>query len=64
MANIFVTPIPQIEVLVHRVNGDIEIEQFHTEREARAFCREEVKWESTKRVICDAIVFDQTGDFI
>lgn len=59
----FPTPIPQIEVLVHRADGSIEIEMFHTEVEARAFCREEVKWESTSRVICDAITFDQPGDF-
>lgn len=61
--NPFPTPIPQIEVLIHRMNGDIDVEQFHTDREALSFCREEVKWESTKRVICDRIGFDETGDF-
>lgn len=60
---IFPTPIPQIEVLIHRTNGDIDVEQFHTDREARSFCREEIKWESTARVICSHIGFDETGDF-
>ena len=32
--------------------------------EAKAICREEVKWENTSRVICESIGFDQTGDFV
>jgi hypothetical protein len=31
--------------------------------QAKAICREEVKWESTARVICPSIGFDETGDF-
>lgn len=31
--------------------------------EAKAICREEVKWENTGRVICETIGFDETGDF-
>lgn len=61
--NVFLTPIPQIEILIHRMDGSIEVEQVHTKLEARAFCKEEVKWESTKRVICDKIGFDMSGDF-
>lgn len=59
----FPTPIPQIQILIHRMDGSIEVEQAHTKLEARAFCKEEVKWETTKRVICDEIGFDMTGDF-
>ena len=55
----FPTPIPQIEILIHRVDGSIEIEQVFTERHARMFCRQEVKRESAQRVICDHINFDQ-----
>ena len=32
--------------------------------EAKAVCREEVKWESTARVVCPAIDFDETGSFV
>lgn len=62
--NVFPTPIPQIEILIHRMDGSIEIEQVHTKLEALAFCKEEVKLESTKRVICDMIEFDMTGSFL
>lgn len=31
--------------------------------EAKAVCREEVKWENTARVVCPSIGFDETGDF-
>lgn len=61
--SIFPTAIPQIEVLIHRVNGDIDVDQFYNDRDARVFCREEVKRESTKRVICDTIKFDECGYF-
>lgn len=61
--SIFPTPIPQIQVIVHRRNGDVEVEAFHTEQEARAFCREEVKWESTKYVACQELNLILPGDF-
>ena len=31
--------------------------------QAKAICREEIKWENTGRVICPSIGFDETGDF-
>lgn len=31
--------------------------------EAKAICREEIRWENTGRVICPAIGFDELGDF-
>ena len=43
--------------------GETHTESFATERAARRFCAEEVKWENTKRVACAAIGFDQPGDF-
>lgn len=63
MNTAFPTLMPTIEVLVRRVNGDSETEMFHTLQQARSFCCEEVKWESTARVVCSAIGFDQRGDF-
>jgi hypothetical protein len=44
-------------------NGETFTETFDTEHAARRFCVEEVKWESTARVVCEAISFDQAGDF-
>lgn len=38
-------------------------EEFESEAEARAFCREEVKWESCKRVVCEQLGIDMKGDF-
>jgi len=37
--------------------------EFDTEKEARSFCREEVKWESTGTVKCVELDIDWTGDF-
>jgi hypothetical protein len=31
--------------------------------QAKAICREEIKWENTGRVVCPSIGFDETGDF-
>ena len=52
-----------IEVTVTYTTGETYTESFATERAARRFCAEEVKWENTKRVACAAIGFDQAGDF-
>ena len=38
-------------------------EEFESEVEARAFCKEEVKWESCKRVVCEQLNIDMKGDF-
>ncbi len=51
------------EVNVTCKNGETYTAYFATERAARRFCAEEVKWENTKRVACAAIGFDQAGDF-
>jgi hypothetical protein len=50
-------------VTVKDRSGNTYTENFTTDREALRFCREEVKWESTSRVVCDAIGFDEHGDF-
>ena len=36
---------------------------FTNERKARAFAKEELRWESTKRVRCASLGIDQLGDF-
>jgi len=46
----------------YKDGGKIEV-TFKTERAARVFCDEEVKWETTQRVVCPQIGFDQRGDF-
>lgn len=38
-------------------------EEFESEAEALAFCKEEVKWESCKRVVCEQLGIDMKGDF-
>ena len=40
-----------------------ETHLFKSSTEAARFCREEVKWESTKLVICRDLDFEQDGDF-
>ena len=57
------TLMPTIEIIVRRRDGSTENHMVHTEQHARSFCREEIKWESTARVICSRIGFDETGDF-
>lgn len=52
-----------ITVTIQTRAGETFTETFTSERAARRFCAEEVKWESTGRVTCDAIGFDQPGDF-
>lgn len=52
-----------IIVTITRQDGTTETETFDNEKKARSFCREEVKWESTARVVCPAIEFDQEGDY-
>lgn len=37
--------------------------EFESEAKARAFCKEEVKWESCKRVVCEQLGIDMQGDF-
>lgn len=39
------------------------IAEFESEAKARAFCKEEVKWESCKRVVCEQLNIDMKGDF-
>jgi hypothetical protein len=36
---------------------------FDNERKARAFAKEELRWETTKRVQCASLNIDQLGDF-
>ena len=38
-------------------------ETFQTETAALNFCKEEVKWESCKRVVCEQLNIDMKGDF-
>lgn len=52
-----------IQITIQRRDGSIETVQTETEREARSICREEVKWESTQKVICEEICFDEFGDY-
>lgn len=52
-----------LEVTVTYKTGETYTESFATERAARRFCAEEVKWENTLRVTCPGIDFDQAGDF-
>lgn len=61
--NVFPRPRPQIEILIHRVDGNIDIEQVFTFDEARAFCRKELTRATTFRVICDDIGFDFYTDW-
>lgn len=44
-------------------DGNTFTEEFDDKQDAREFCAEEVKWETTARVTCAAINFDQPGDF-
>ena len=46
-----------------RFGGETRTVTRDTEIAALAFCREEVKWESTQRVHCAALDFDREGDF-
>lgn len=39
------------------------VEEFSSEREARSFCREEVKWESCQSVECKALGISERGSF-
>ena len=32
--------------------------------EALSMCREEIKWENTLRVVCEALGFDEEGSFV
>lgn len=36
---------------------------FTDERDARRYCRGEVRWESCQRVQCPALSIDERGDF-
>jgi len=49
--------------VTHREGLDTEQVQFFTEAEVRAFTREEVKWQYTDRVICEALDIDEAGDW-
>lgn len=61
-----VIPTYVVTVVFHneaRGERDAIVTTFYTERAARGFCREEVKWEKTIHVVCPQIDFDQPGDF-
>ena len=44
-------------------DGEVVDLQFVTEVGARWWCKEEVKWESCKRVVCEQLNIDMKGDF-
>jgi len=46
-----------------QTSQEIYTESFETEAQARAFAKEEVKWEGTERVTCQELGIDETGDF-
>ena len=51
-------------VIVDYHNDDEQIATiFSDERKARAFAKEELRWENTKRVQCPSLGIDQLGDF-
>ena len=51
------------EITIVLRNGTQEKIAVAFDWQAKAICREEVKWENTGRVICPSIGFDETGDF-
>ena len=51
------------EITIILRDGTQETVKVSFEWEAKAICREEVKWEATARVVCPSIGFDETGDF-
>lgn len=50
-------------VTVQRRDGSVETHTFDTLNEARSFCREEVLWESTEKVICEELCIDAKGTY-
>ena len=51
------------QVTVTYLDGETVTADFDNARKAERFAREEVKWETTMRVICPAIDLDLVGDF-
>lgn len=51
------------EITLDYADGGHFVIRYETEREARAFIEEELKWETTKRVRCPLLNVDEQGDF-
>lgn len=51
------------EITLDYTDGGYFVIRYETEREARAFIEEELKWETTKRIRCPLLMIDQAGDF-
>jgi hypothetical protein len=51
------------QVTVKYLDGETVTADFDTARKAERFAREEIKWETTMRVICPALDLDLVGDF-
>ena len=44
-------------------DGEVDDLLFMTEIKTRSWCKEEVKWESCERVVCEQLNIDMEGDF-
>lgn len=53
----------KINVRVTQRDFTTSIYTFDSESEVKAFCNEEVEWESTLEVFCHALGFRQYGSF-
>lgn len=51
-------------IIITLRDGSTETMQASFDWEAKAICKEEVKWENTLRVVCETIGFDQEGSFV
>lgn len=51
------------EITIILRDGTKETVAVSFDWEAKAVCREEIKWETTARVVCPSIGFDEIGDF-
>ena len=51
------------EITLDYTDGGCFVIRYETEREARAYIEEELKWETTKRVRCPSLMIDEQGDF-
>jgi hypothetical protein len=50
-------------VIVDYADGEQIATIFTSERKAKAYAMEELRWECTKRVQCPSLKIDQQGDF-